>query len=282
MTDSLGEFLAALAERLSFAAVVDILLVAVAIHLLLRLIEGRRASQMAFGTVILGGALVLTGSSPLGLTTVQWIVRNAAPYVGIALIVLYQAEIRRGLARLGGGGLAFRPGRHAENQRNRTLRVLADAATRLSRSRLGGIIVWQGRIGLKSYQDTGRLVGARLSADLLLAVFQPGSPLHDGAAIVAGNRIVAARCLLPMTVQEADVGGTRHRAALGLTEETDATVLVVSEETGRVSVVSEGEIYPVTDRDDLEATLARFRPDDRVHDEAERVPESATYGEAVR
>ncbi len=285
MSDTFSQFVGTLIERMSLADLVDILLVAGAIHILLKLIEGRRASQMAFGTLIVGGVLVLTGSSQLGLTTVQWIVRNTLPYLGIAIIVLYQAEIRRGLAHLGGGGVYFGSRRSALHTESRTLGILADTATRLSRLRLGGIIVWQGKIGLGSYQDTGHSLDAALSSDLLLSVFQPGSPLHDGAAIVAGNRIVAARCLLPITGQaaeEAEVGGTRHRAALGLTEETDATVLVVSEETGRASVVSDGRIYPVTDRADLMTTLARFRPAARVSDEPGTIGRSAPYGEATR
>ncbi len=286
MSDTFGRLVGALIERMSLAALLDILLVAVAIHILLKLIEGRRASQMAFGTLIVGGALVLTSSSQFELTTIQWIVRNTLPYLGIALIVLYQAEIRRGLAKLGqfgGGGLSLRARRLAQDAETRTLAVLTEAAARLSRRKLGGIIVWQGKIGLGSYQDTGRSLDAALSADLLLAVFQTGSPLHDGAAIVAGNRIVAARCLLPITGQsaEAEVGGTRHRAALGLTEETDATVLVVSEETGRASVVFDGRIYPVADRADLAATLARFRPAARASEESEAFGESAPWGEAA-
>ncbi len=284
MSDIFGPLVATLVERMSLADLLDILLVAGAIHVLLRLIEGRRASQMAFGTLIVGGVLLLTGSSQFGLTTVQWIVRNTLPYLGIALIVLYQAEIRRGLAHLGGGSFSLRPRRNSLNAESRTLAILTDAATQLSRRRLGGIIVWRGKIGLGSYQDTGRAIQAELSSDLLLALFQPGSPLHDGAAIVAGNRVVAARCLLPITGQaaEAEVGGTRHRAALGLTEETDATVIVVSEETGRASVVSGGRIYPVTDRNDLAATVARFRPGARVSDEPAPVAESAPYGEVIR
>ena len=127
---------------------------------------------------------------------------------------------------------------------------------------MGAIVVWQGNIGLKSYADSGMPLDAQLSSALLVSLFQPTSPLHDGAAIVSGDRIVAARCVLPLSRHDAEggFGGTRHRAALGLTEETDATVLVVSEETGQASVVAGGRIVPVADRADLEAELARSRP----------------------
>ncbi len=215
---------------------------------------------MAFGTVIVGGLLVLFGSSRLGLTTVQWIVGNTLPYLGIAIVVLYQAEIRNGLARIGGGAF-LRNRRRDQDPERATIAALVEAAAELSRHRVGAIVVWQGRIGLKSYADTGMTLDARLTSELLVSIFQPTSPLHDGAAIVSGDRIVAARCLLPLAAHKAGeaIGGTRHRAALGLTEETDATVLVVSEETGHASAVFAGEIVAAADRADLEAELARTR-----------------------
>ena len=261
MTETIRELVQTLGARMSWADVLDIFLVAGAIYVLLKLIEGRRASQMAFGIVIVGGLLLLTGSSQLGLTTVQWIVRNTLPYLGIAIIVLYQAEIRTGLAQIGGGGF-LRGRRRDQDPRGSTVATLVDAAAELSRHRVGAIMVWQGNIGLKSYADTGMPLDARLSSALLVSLFQPTSPLHDGAVLVSGGRIIAARCVLPLSRsdEEGRVGGTRHRAALGLTEETDATVLVVSEETGQASVVSGGRIVPVADRSDLEAELTRSRP----------------------
>lgn len=262
MTDTIRELAETLGARMSWTDVLDIILVAGAIYVLLKLIEGRRASQMAFGTVIVGGLLLLTGSSQLGLTTVQWIVRNTLPYLGIAIIVLYQAEIRTGLAQIGGGGMFLRGRRRDLDPQRAIIATLVEAAAELSRHRVGAIVVWQGNIGLKSYADTGMPLDAQLSSALLVSLFQPSSPLHDGAAIVSGDRIVAARCVLPLSRHDPQqsVGGTRHRAALGLTEETDATVLVVSEETGQASVVSSGRIVPVADRSDLEAELARSRP----------------------
>ncbi len=263
MTETIRKLTDTLGARLSLADVLDILLVAGVFYVLLKLIEGRRASQMAFGTVIVGGLLVISGSSQLGLGTVQWIVRNTLPYLGIAIIVLYQAEIRTGLARIGGGGMLLRGRRRDPDPERATIDALVEATTLLSRQRVGAIVVWQGKIGLKSYADTGLTLDARLSSDLLVSLFQPVSPLHDGAVLVSGDRIVAARCLLPLSRQEATEGtfGTRHRAALGLTEETDATVVVVSEETGHASVMSAGRILPAADPTDLETALARSRPD---------------------
>ena len=262
MTETIRELVETLGARMSWADVLDILLVAGAIYVLLKLIEGRRASQMAFGTVIVGGLLLLTGSSQLGLTTVQWIVRNTLPYLGIAIIVLYQAEIRTGLARVGRGGMFLRGRRRTLDSRRATIAALVEAATQLSRNQVGAIVVWQANIGLKSYADTGTPLDAELGSPLLVSLFQPASPLHDGAVIVSEGRIVAARCVLPLSRQEPQrsVGGTRHRAALGLTEETDATVLVISEETGQASVVADGRIVPVADASDLETELARSRP----------------------
>lgn len=277
MTEAVRGFLETLGARLSFADLVDVLLVAGVIHVLLKLLEGRRASQMAFGTLIVGGLLVVTGFSELGLTTVQWIVRNTLPYLGIAIIVLYQAEIRTGLARIGGGGF-LRHRRRGRRPEQDTISVLGDAASQLARRRVGAIVVWQGTIGIKSYVDTGTPLDARLGAPLLVSLFQPSSPLHDGAVVVRGERIVAARCVLPLSGQEAaGRAGTRHRAALGITEETDAVALVVSEETGRASVVSRGRIVPATSRPDLEAELARARsPADReAHPLGHAMPEAA-------
>lgn len=265
MAETIRGVLESLAARLSFVDLVDVLLVAGAIYVLLKLIEGRRASQMAFGTLIVGGLLVVIGSNRFGLTTVQWIVRSILPYLGIALIVLYQAEIRTGLARIGGGRFLWSRRRDQGPDRN-TVSALGDAVSQLSARRVGAIVVWQGKIGIKSYVDTGVSLDARMSASLLVSLFQTASPLHDGAAVVRGDRVVAARCLLPLTRQEVDreeiesaAYGTRHRAALGLTEETDAVVVVVSEESGYVSVVSRGRIVRTAGRSDLEAELVRAR-----------------------
>ncbi len=247
-----------LAAHLSLSDALDILLVTGAIYVVLRLIAGRRASQMAFGTMVLGGLLLITGSSQLGLGTVQWIVRNTLPYLGIALIVLYAEEIRTGLAQLGGGVLLHNRRRDQEPERE-TITVLVRTAMELSRQRIGAIVVWRGAIGLKSYSDTGVAVDARLTSRLLISLFQHRSPLHDGAVIVSQGRIVAAGCLLPLSQEETADGGMRHRAAVGLTEGTDATVLVVSEETGHASVVSGGRMVPAADAADLEAQILEAR-----------------------
>ena len=283
MTETIRELVETLGARMSWVDVLDIILVAGAIYVLLKLIEGRRASQMAFGIVIVGGLLLLTGSSQLGLTSVQWIVRNTLPYLGIAIIVLYQAEIRTGLAQIGGGGF-LRGRRRDQDPHGVTIGTLVEAATELSRHRVGAIMVWQANIGLKSYADTGMPLDAKLSSTLLVSLFQPTSPLHDGAVLISGGRIVAARCVLPLSRfdEEESVGGTRHRAARGLTEETDATVLVVSEETGQASVASGGRIVPVADRSDLEAELARSRPASANNAEAPEPAQRVSNPETVR
>ena len=259
MTETLLQLLETLGTRMSIADLADILLVAAAIYALLKLIEGRRASQMAFGTAIVGGGLLLSGSSQLGLSTVQWIVRETLPLLPIVIIVLYQAEIRNGLARVGRGGMSLRSRRRPVADQA-TLGILVETASELSRRHLGAIVVWQGTMGLKGYVDTGAALDARLSTDLLLSIFHTASPLHDGAVILSGSRIVAARCVLPLSRRE-DVagGGTRHRAAMGAAEETDATVLVVSEETGHASVVSGSRIVTAANPADLQAELARAR-----------------------
>ena len=249
--------------RISAAALVDIFLVTCVFYVVLNLIEGRRAYQMTFGTLIVGGLLLVTGSSELGLTTVQWIVRSTLPYLGIALIVLYQAEIRTGLARIGGVALCSAAGGATRRPNAPRSPRSGDAAAELSHRRIGAIVAWQGSIGPESYIDTGVPVDARLSAPVLVSLFQPSAPLHDGAVIVNGDRIVAARCvaaaLAPGSARPERPGHPpprRPRAERG----DRRTVLVVSEETGRASVAHRGRVVPITSRADFDVEIARTRP----------------------
>jgi diadenylate cyclase len=219
----------------------DIAIVSFLVYELLLLIRGTRAVQMAVG----GGFLIALFfvSRWLHLETVNWLIRNLAGYVVFAAIVLFQSEIRRALAHFGRAPF-FRYFARTLDGEEDIVEELVVACTSLASRRIGAIIVIEREIGLRNYIEGGIPLDATVTYDLLASIFQPGSPLHDGAVIIQGERIAAAACFLPLSVNprlSKDLG-TRHRAALGLTEENDAAAIVVSEETGSISVVTGGNI----------------------------------------
>ncbi len=209
--------------------------------------------QMGLGAALL---LALFYLSRLGhLETVNWLVRNMVGYVVFALIVLFQADIRRALAHFGRTPFVSyfaRPERADE-----IVEEVAVATGMLAGQRTGGIIAIEREIGLRNYIEGGIPLDATVTYDLLVTIFRPGTPLHDGAVIVQGDRIAAAACFLPLTVNPSVSKdyGTRHRAAIGLTEETDAVAIIVSEETGRISLALEGRIDTGLTVEELRARL---------------------------
>jgi diadenylate cyclase len=218
----------------------DVLIVAVVFYEILKLLRGTRAIQMAFGAGIL--VLLFYVSRWAHLETVNWLIRNMVGYVVFALIVLFQADIRRALAHAGRTpfGNYFARTQHAEE----LIEEIAVACGLLSTQRIGGIIAVERSIGLRNYIEGGIPLDATITYDLLVTIFRPGTPLHDGAVIIQGERIAAAACFLPLTVNPliSKDYGTRHRAAIGLTEETDAVAVIVSEETGRISLALDGVV----------------------------------------
>jgi len=232
---------------------VDILVVSVLIYELLKLIRGTRAVQMALG----GGVLVALfyGSRWEHLETVNWLIRNMVGYLVFAVIVLFQSDIRRALAHLGRAPF-FRYFAKPESAEE-SIEELVVAASMLSSQRIGAIIALERQIGLRNYIEGGIPLDALLTYDLLLSIFQPSSPLHDGAVIVQDDRVAAAACFLPLTVNPklSKELGSRHRAAIGLTEENDSVAIVISEESGIVSVVADGQIERGLDADGLRARL---------------------------
>jgi diadenylate cyclase len=232
---------------------VDILVVSVLIYEVLKLIRGTRAVQMALG----GGVLVALfyGSRWGHLETVNWLIRNLVGYLVFAVIVLFQSDIRRALAHLGRAPF-FRYFAKPESAEE-SIEELVVAASLLSGQHIGAIIAIERQIGLRNYIEGGIPLDGVLTYDLLLSVFQPSSPLHDGAVIVQDDRVAAAACFLPLTVNPklSKELGSRHRAAIGLTEENDSVAIVVSEETGIVSVVADGDIERGCDADRLRARL---------------------------
>jgi diadenylate cyclase len=219
---------------------VDILVVSALIYEILKLIRGTRAVQMAVG----GGFLVaLFYLSRWGhLETVNWLIRNMVGYLVFAVIVLFQSDIRRALAHLGRAPF-FRYFAKPESAEE-SIEELVVAASMLAAQRIGAIVAIERQIGLRNYIEGGIPLDAVLTYDLIVSIFQPSSPLHDGAVIVQDDRVAAAACFLPLTVNPklSKELGSRHRAAIGLTEENDSVAIVISEETGSISVVADGDI----------------------------------------
>lgn len=226
-------------EQLRFTDLVDFVIVWAIIYGLLKLVRGTRAVQMAVG--LLGVGLLYQVSVILGLDTLQFVMRNTLLYFGFAILVIFAPEIRSALMRVGSNIRRpfgrVRPGREAYDE-------IVLAATTLSSRKIGALIVLERNVGLQNYIDTGVELGAHLSYDLLVTVFDPHTPLHDGAAILRNYKVAAASCFLPLTLNPrlSKELGTRHRAAIGITEDTDAAAVVVSEETGIISFVEKGEI----------------------------------------
>jgi diadenylate cyclase len=233
--------------------VLDILIVSLVIYEALKLIRGTRAMQMAIGSLVV--LLLFYASTLFPLQTVSWLIRNVLAYVVFAAIVLFQSDIRRALSHLGRARF-FRYFGRAERAAE-TIEEIVTATSLLAKDRVGAIIVLEREIGLRNYVESGIPVDAEVSYDLLSTIFQPSTPLHDGAVIIQEDRIAAAACFLPLTVNpklDRDLG-TRHRAAIGLTEECDAVAVVVSEERGEISLSLNGLIARGLSADDLRVRL---------------------------
>src|SRR5919198_6098842 len=231
----------------------DIAIVSLLIFEFLKLIRGTRAVQMGVGTLLIVGMFYVSRLAPL--QTVNWLIRNIGLYVGFAAIVIFQSDIRRALAHFGQAPF-FRYFNRQEAAQE-TIEEVVVAATMLSGQKVGAIFAIEREIGLRNYIESGIPLDATLTYDLLVTVFQPKSPLHDGAVILQESRIAAAACFLPLTVNprlSRDLG-TRHRAAIGLTEESDAAAVVVSEETGQIAIALNGEIERALTPDELRDRL---------------------------
>ena len=223
--------------KLTPAGVIDILVVAFVVYQLLMIVRGTRAGHVLVGILTLVLAYVV--SVWAGLEALHSLLSFIVPYTALAIIVLFQSEIRRTLARIGRKrwlGAGFRRPESAEE--------ILLAVERLAAAKTGALIVMERDIGLRTFVESGVRLDAVVTRDLLLSIFHPNTALHDGAVIVQKDRIAAARCFLPLSLNPSLSGnlGTRHRAAIGITEETDCLSIIVSEETGRISIVAHGEI----------------------------------------
>jgi diadenylate cyclase len=244
-------------HRVTLRDFIDILLAAFILYSFLRLIKESRAYQMAIGLGLVG--LVLLATRWLKFTASNWLIEKFVPYLIIAIIVLFQHEIRRFLTGLGAQTirkpLALRSFKEKIDD-------LSRAVEYMSQRKIGALIAIENEISLSVYVERGTLLQAELSKDLLVSLFYPHSPLHDGAVVIRGGRIEAAGCLLPLpTSHELRAKlptRTRHLAAIGLTQETDAAVVVVSEESGGISLGTKGVLQGIRDAEDLEQRLLEF------------------------
>lgn len=238
-----------MAAALTWRDAVDILAVALVVYALLLLIRGTRAVPMLIGIAAILAAYQLAVWGKF--VTIRTVLQTLLFYLPFAIIVLFAQELRRGLATFGRTPFfALFSAFDAEE----TISDIVLAVTSLSGRRVGALIVVERREGLKTYVENGVPLDARVSYDLLVTLFAPGTPLHDGAVIISGERVAAAACFLPLSGQEglAKRVGTRHRAAIGITEETDALAIVVSEERGAISVARDGKLS-----EDLDAKALR-------------------------
>jgi diadenylate cyclase len=232
----------------------DILIVALITYALLRLIRGTRAVQMVLGLFaifVVYGAAVL-----LNLIALRTVLKALIFYLPFAIIVLFSHELRRALATFGRTPFfSLFTGYHAEE----TVSEIVLAVTSLSARRVGALVVLERREGLKTFVENGSRIDASVSYELLVTLFAPGTPLHDGAVIISGDRIAAAACFLPLSLKEnlPKRFGTRHRAAIGITEETDALAILVSEERGTISLARDGELQEDLDAKSLRDLLFR-------------------------
>jgi len=243
--------------RVGLFEVIDVIAVAFILYQLLRLVRGTQATQLIVGLVVLG--IIGLVATQLHLILLGWLFYNAAPITVLAIIILFQPELRRILDQVGRIGHLGRPLSAFNPQLfNRSIAEAIRAAERLASRRIGALIAFEREVGLEDYAATGVRINGELSAEFLQSLFFPNSPLHDGAVIVRGNTILAAGCLLPLADEAAvrDRLGTRHRAAIGLSLASDAMILVVSEETGGISVVENGRITRNLDPDGLRRRLS--------------------------
>ncbi len=235
--------------------IIDIAIVTFVFYRLLLLIKGTRAFQMLMGLVVLFVTFVI--SRWAGLYTLDWLIQSFGSYIVLALIILFQPEIRKALAQMGQNPLTQRL---ATMEESKYIEEIIRASVSMASKKIGAIIVIERNTELKDLVEMGTQLDARITRELLTSIFLPYSPIHDGAVVIKGDRIVAAGCFLPLTLS-ADISkalGTRHRAAIGVTEETDAVVIVVSEETGDISVSIDGNIMRKLDVSALRRVLTNI------------------------
>jgi len=243
-------------EMLNIISILDIIIVALVIYKLIMIIKGTRAVQLIKGLFVLLMASLV--SEFLGLAVIGWILEQLSTVLVVALPIVFQPELRRALERLGRGKFFARPMSMLNEE---TLTIVVDQIVRavkvLAKENIGALIMLEREIGVNDFIETGTKIDGMVSTEFLVNIFIPKSPLHDGAVIIRGDRIAAAGCFLPLSENPnlSKELGTRHRAALGLTEQSDALGVIVSEETGTISVAEEGRLTRYLDENTLKEIL---------------------------
>jgi diadenylate cyclase len=263
VTDFLNDLLF-IFQRVNWLSVVDILLVTLIFFILLYTLRDTQALVLLRGVLFLVILLALL-TSLVELPAFSWLIQSTLPALLLAIPVIFAPEIRRGLERIGRAGTFLSPGGKASDQEIRdTIHAIVSASARLSARQHGALIVMQRLDSLEEYNDTGVRMNAKITPEILLQTFYPNTPLHDGAAIVGHNRLLAASCVMPLSASgiltrspERQMG-LRHRAALGISEASDAVAVVVSEETGSISIAHSGRMIRRLDVDRLENILTAF------------------------
>ncbi len=254
-TVGVSNFLWNIFNRPGLKDVLDILLVAYIIYKLMMLTSGTRASQVLKGFIVLIFASWLSGV--IGLTAVNWVMMSVLNNGAIVLMILFQPEIRRALEHIGRGAKLDRI-QSPQDDNQRIITEISQSMLSLSKRRIGALLVFERRTGLKDFIDTGITIDSMVSGPLLINIFEPNTPLHDGAVIIRDNRIVAAACVLTLS-ESSNLSrdlGTRHRAGIGVTESTDAMVIIVSEETGIISAAQGGKLTRHLDAEGLSRILS--------------------------
>lgn len=243
----------------AIVSVLDIIIVAFVLYRLIMFLKGTRAVQLLKGLVVL---LVGTAASDwLGLETVHWLLQWSMTALLVALPIVFQPELRRALEKIGGGGFLARPlTLMGEGARTGVIDEVVLAAGKLAWEKTGALIILERNTGLQEYIDTGIKIDALITSELLLNTFVVNTPLHDGAVIIRGDRLAAAACVLPLASNFTMSRGlgTRHRAAAGITEQSDALAVVVSEETGQISLAVEGRLDRGLTSEDLRERVTRL------------------------
>ena len=266
MTEILNDLLF-IFQRVNWLSVIDILLVTLIFFFLLYMLRDTQALVLMRGVLFLVILLALL-TSLVDLPAFSWLIQSTLPALLLAIPVIFAPEIRRGLERIGRAGSFFSPSGKASNQETMdTIHAVVSASARLSARQHGALIVLQRLDSLEEYNDTGVRMNAKVTPEILLQTFYPNTPLHDGAAIIGHNRLLAASCVMPLSASgiltrspERQMG-LRHRAAMGISEVSDAVVVVVSEETGSISIAHSGRMIRRLDSERLENILiAFFRP----------------------
>ncbi len=253
-----------LTHRLGIVDIIDIIIIAAILYELLILLRRTRSSALLKGLFML--LLIVMLSSLLGLTSLNWLLTSILNNGAVVLLILFQPEIRKGLEKMGRSNFLNKGNSHPEDEEGhgRIISEIVQTMMDLSQRRVGALICFERRVGLQDVIDTGTRVDAEISAPLLENIFEPNTPLHDGAVVIREERVEAAACILPLT-EASGVSrelGTRHRAGIGLSENSDATVLIVSEETGTMSLAQGGTLRrPLTEQDLREILREIYAPE---------------------